>query len=412
MRVLISAYACEPETGSEPGVGWNWALQAARHGHDVLVITRANNRDVIEKALQARPTDGLRFHYVDLSRPFLAWKKHLGYYGLLSYYYLWQVKVWFAARRLHRQSPFDLAHHVTFVNDWLPAGVAGARAPFIWGPVGGSTHVIPRDLRPPLELRPATYEWSRRALQSVLRRFDPLLGQTRRRASLILTYTSEALDGIPKRHRDKARPIVHIGVDDELPRRSGRPAGSPFTVLSGGRLVHWKGFDLLVEGFAESLRNGGSDAVLVFTGDGSFRESLEQLVRRRGIEERVRFVGRVPARADVYRRLLEADLYALPTLRDGPPTALLEAMHAGTPVLCLDLGATHELVPDGAGLKIAATSRAQIVADIAKALRWAETHPAELADMGEKAQAHASSVHHWDRIGDEVDSIYQSLARS
>ena len=46
IRVLISAYACEPNKGSEPGVGWNWALQMAKL-NEVYVITRSNNRKII-----------------------------------------------------------------------------------------------------------------------------------------------------------------------------------------------------------------------------------------------------------------------------------------------------------------------------------------------------------------------------
>ena len=52
LKVLISAYACEPGKGSEPEVGWQWALQMARH-HDVTVLTRANNRQAIEPAIEA-----------------------------------------------------------------------------------------------------------------------------------------------------------------------------------------------------------------------------------------------------------------------------------------------------------------------------------------------------------------------
>ena len=72
MRVLISAYACEPDSGSEPGVGWNWSVQAARHGHDVVVITRANNREAIEAEMRREPIAGIEFVYLDLPRPFLV----------------------------------------------------------------------------------------------------------------------------------------------------------------------------------------------------------------------------------------------------------------------------------------------------------------------------------------------------
>jgi glycosyltransferase involved in cell wall biosynthesis len=414
MRILISAYACEPGSGSEPGVGWNWAVQAALHGHDVVVITRANNRLAIETRMRTSPIPNLCFHYIDLPKPFLIWKKRLGHYGLQSYYYMWQIYLWFAARKLHRRVAFDLVHHVTFVNDWMPAGAAGVEAPFIWGPVGGSTHVMPPALTATLPQRFRRYEWSRRSLQTALHRFDPLLELTRRRASLILTYTEEALDGIPPGHRHKARPIIHIGVSEtDAPNLDdgGRPSAS-LTVVSGGRLVHWKGFDLLVEGFAEFLGATDANAELILTGDGSFRASLEELVRTHGIAERVRFLGELPSRKDVYRELLQADLYALPTMRDGPPTAILEAMLASKPVLCLDLGATHEMVPDFVGLKIPARSRGQIITGIARALIWADNHRPELLEMGLRARAHALDIHHWGRIGDEVDGIYRSIAEN
>lgn len=57
IRVLISAYACEPNKGSEPGVGWNWTLQMAKMD-EVYVITRSNNRKVIETFLQKHPVEG------------------------------------------------------------------------------------------------------------------------------------------------------------------------------------------------------------------------------------------------------------------------------------------------------------------------------------------------------------------
>jgi glycosyltransferase involved in cell wall biosynthesis len=388
-------------------------MQAALHGHDVLVITRRNNRPAIEAAWHESPVPRLQVHYVDLPRPFLAWKKRFGQYGLLSYYYFWQVLVFFVARRLHSHARFDLAHHVTFVNDWMPSGIAGVRVPFIWGPVGGSTHAMPAQMRSSPPPRSRRYEAVRRTLQLTLRRFDPFVELTRRRAAVILTYTREGLAGIPPRHRCKARPVVHIGVSaNELPGLG--PAASDrsnaFRVVTGGRLVHWKGFDLLIEGFAEFLRVAPKvEADLIFTGDGPFRSTLEELAETCGIPDRVQFLGWLAGRDDVYRNLMAGHLYALPTLRDGPPTAILEAMAAGKPVLCLRLGATDELVPDFSGFKIPAGSRSQIIAGIADALTWAEGHRLELDEMGRRARAHALEVHDWRRIGDGVDALYRSL---
>lgn len=51
MKILLSAYACEPNKGSEPGVGWGWATELAKH-HQVWVLTRDNNQPVIEEYLR------------------------------------------------------------------------------------------------------------------------------------------------------------------------------------------------------------------------------------------------------------------------------------------------------------------------------------------------------------------------
>ena len=58
-HILLSAYACEPDQGSEPGIGWNWAVSLARAGHSVWVLTRANNHEAIDRALARQPLRNL-----------------------------------------------------------------------------------------------------------------------------------------------------------------------------------------------------------------------------------------------------------------------------------------------------------------------------------------------------------------
>lgn len=71
---LMSAYACEPGEGSEPGVGWNWAIELAKK-HNVIVITRENNRDKIETEYSKEQYPNLLFYYCDVPRYLSFWKK-------------------------------------------------------------------------------------------------------------------------------------------------------------------------------------------------------------------------------------------------------------------------------------------------------------------------------------------------
>ena len=98
LKVLISAYACEPGKGSEPADGWNWSLQMRQY-HDVWVLTRQNNRDPIERA--GAEGAGIHWVYLDLPRWLRFWKR--GGRRVVLYYYLWQIAAYFRGRRLHRE---------------------------------------------------------------------------------------------------------------------------------------------------------------------------------------------------------------------------------------------------------------------------------------------------------------------
>jgi hypothetical protein len=108
--------------------------QVARF-HEVWVITRANNRDSIECALAKEPLPNVHWVYFDLPDWARVWKRKQR--GVHLYYYLWQIAIFFVGRKLQRQTGFDLVHHITLGQYWVPSFLALLPVPFIWGPVGG-----------------------------------------------------------------------------------------------------------------------------------------------------------------------------------------------------------------------------------------------------------------------------------
>ena len=134
MKILLSAYACEPNKGSEPGLGWNWAREIARN-HEAWVLTRANNRPSIEDTLRKGSIPSLHFVYYDLPDGVKSWKK--GQRGVHLYYLLWQWGAYRTAKKVHKQVRFDLVHHITFVSVRQPSFMGLLGIPFIFGPVAG-----------------------------------------------------------------------------------------------------------------------------------------------------------------------------------------------------------------------------------------------------------------------------------
>jgi glycosyltransferase involved in cell wall biosynthesis/thymidylate kinase len=345
-NVLVAAYACEPGRGSEPGVGWNMC-QAISLEHDAWVITRKNNREHIERALALHPNPHLHFRYADL--PFWArfWKR--GGRGIRTYYYLWQFAAWREARRLMRKVPFDLAHHVTFVNSYLFSFLALLPLPFVWGPIGAHPK-WPAGLAS--SLTALLMNRVRYAFQQLLRAVDPLYWLCVYRARLIIGINPDVGRQFPVclLGRPKFVSYTAIGVEHDFPANGvKRSNGDAIRVLAMGRLVPMKGFHLAIQAFSELVRSEPA-ARLVIVGDGPEKLPLEQLAAGLGVAENVEFVPWLP-RHEAMSMMSQVDVFLFPSL-EGAGMVVLEAMAHELPVICLDFGGPGDMVARDCGFAV------------------------------------------------------------
>ena len=98
LKILLSAYACEPNKGSEPKTGWKWATTLPKLGHEVHVITRHNNKESIENYLAKNKIQNLYFHYFDYPSWFLKIVKRKSRTYTHFYYLIWQFGIYFFAK--------------------------------------------------------------------------------------------------------------------------------------------------------------------------------------------------------------------------------------------------------------------------------------------------------------------------
>ena len=108
------------------------------------------------------------------------------------------------------------------------------------------------------------------------------------------------------------------------------------------------------------------DALFVLAGDGPERRTLEEMTQALGLKERVRFLGH---RQDIPQLLASCDLFALPSLYEGLPLSVLEAMAAGKPVIATAIGGTDEAISDGVtGLLVPPANPEKLAAAISRLL--------------------------------------------
>ena len=338
-RILAFDYACEPGEGSEPGAGWAWARILARLG-DTWVVTRANNRVPIEKAIAATPEhERLHFVFVDLPPWARFWKK--GQRGIRLYYLLWQIAALRAARRLHRDVDFTLVWHLTFANAWFGSLAPLVGPPFVYGPVGGGVGMPPGRLVRMLGGRALRFELARAAAKGLGRYVNPLARLAWARARLVLVQNRETADWLPRRHSRKVSVFPNPVFDTALERE--RVGGDPPTALFAGRLLAWKGVALALESIASTR-----DWCLLVCGAGRDERQIVELADRLGLDGRVRFLGPQP-REEVLRLMRrEADVLLFPSLREEAGWIVVEALASGIPVVCLDRGGPPVLAGNAA----------------------------------------------------------------
>jgi glycosyltransferase involved in cell wall biosynthesis len=405
MKILISAYACQPKEGSEPGIGWNLVKQIAKY-HEVWVLTRLNNEVLIKTELAKNPIPKLHFVYLDIWGWSKLWKPGEVGKEVRIHYYLWQIKAYFEARRLHKEIGFDLLHHLTYGQYSAPTFLSFLPVPLIWGIVGGGES-SPKSFRANLSLRGKVYEILRDLSRSIGER-DPFVSLTAKRCALALATTEDTAKRLRALNAKQIDVVGQCGLtteEIEFLSNLSLTSSNPVKFISIGRLLHWKGFHLGLEAFARAQIK---EAEYWIVGSGPERERLENLSKNLGILSQVKFWGKL-SRNKTFEKLGDSHVLVHPSLHDSGGFVCIEAMAAGRPVICLDLGGPATQVTKETGFKVPARIPEQTVTDLAEAMITLAADRDLLKRMGKAGQTRVKETYNWNVKGELFAQLYEQI---
>jgi glycosyltransferase involved in cell wall biosynthesis len=405
MRVLISAYSCEPNRGSEPGVGWNIAREIANH-HEVWVLTRPDESgDIIAAELAKNPVENLHFIYCNL--PLIGGLWRLNQSGAMQiHYYIWQIQAYFVAKAWHQKIGFDVAHHVTFVRYSSPCFLAFLPIPLVWGPVGGGESA-PKHFWQAFSWRNRVYE-TLRAIWRSIGEADPFTRMTARRSAIAYATTEDTAQRIRLMGADHVQCFSESGLSQQDIQQLAAcppPNASPVRFISIARLLHWKGFHLGLQAFAAAQL---PDAEYWILGDGPEQDRLQALAESLNIANQVKIWGRLP-REQVLEKLSNCSVLVHPSLHDSGGWVCLEAMAAGRPVICLDIGGPAQQVTEQTGIKVATEFVEGTVQAMAQAMQSLAANPEQRVAMGKAGQQRVSEFYTWQAKGQSLSNLYRKL---
>ncbi len=208
----------------------------------------------------------------------------------------------------------------------------------------------------------------------------------------------------------RLRPVIvpTFGVDTERfrPRPGGSAAGHGPVGLFVGNIVSAKGVDVLLTALA-SCR--GLWRRFVFVGDGPDLTRMQALGERLALGEAVQWRGRLPP-AEVPAAMQSADFLVLPSLTEGRPNIVLEAMSSGLAVVATGVGGTPELIRDGQTGLLVRPGEPETLSDaIERVCRQGDLR----AELGRQARRHVvESDLTWDRTAREFEAIFAGVTGS
>jgi len=352
MKLLISAYACAPNRGSDHGVGWNWTTEAHRLGHEVWALASPAHRDSIENACRSAPDlEGIRWSFPEVGGWPLQqaiepkWER--------TYNFLWQRAAVHHARALHQQVGFDAIHHLTWAGIRAPTFLGGLGAPLIIGPVGGG-ETSPASLRDDLGFRGRLLERIR-DLSSSMVTMSPVTRPGLVDAAVIFTSTADTQKLFHGALRAKTIVFTQLALPALPATCPPRDWNGPPRLLYAGRLLYWKGVHIALQAFAEIVKQE-KDAHFTIVGDGPERYRLDADVKRYDLQRNVEFALRLP-QDELFKLYDSHHLFLFPSLHDSGGFVVLEALSRGMPVVCLDLGGPGDMVTPEAGIVVATAGR-------------------------------------------------------
>jgi glycosyltransferase involved in cell wall biosynthesis len=385
MKLLLSAYACAPNIGSDHAVGWNWTTEACRLGHEIWVLVSPNHRVSIKQACDNNPDlNNIQWIFPEVERWPLTqsvepkWER--------TYNLLWQLKAISHARELDQRVKFDTIHHLTWAGIRAPTFLGALGLPLIIGPIGGG-ETSPQSLRDDLGRRGRLLERIRDVSNATIS-LNPMVRPGFRSAAVIFVSTSDTQKVFRGHLHDKTIVFSQVGLSELSPLKPRR-CNHPPKFLYAGRLLYWKGVHIAIRAFA-ALTAKGIDARFTIVGDGPERSRLEQLATSLGVRNSVEFISRIP-QDELFDLYCTHDLLLFPSLHDSGGLVVLEALSCGLPVVCFDLGGPKEIVTANSGIivKTKEQNTEKIAISLAEAILSLLASPEKMAELSRGAVTRA-----------------------
>ena len=412
LKILINAYACSPNMGSEPGMAWNWVSNLAKYC-EVHIITEGEFQDKIEDVVpKLEQGKNMHFYYNPVSDEIRKMCWNQGDWRFYKYYKEWQWKTYCMAKDICSKQYIDVLHQLNMIGFREPGYLwklsKETDIPFVWGPIGGLKQ-FPAAYLQGAGLKMKVFNRLKNFLNIWQLKNDKRVSEAFETAKLLVSSIPDSYNAIKRYKGLESIVIPETGcfLFEDIPLV--RFDEKEFHVMWVGKFDFRKQLPLALKAIAMT---GNPKVILDVYGSGSDEQvdSAKSFADTLGISDKVVWHGN-QSNGVVMNAMRQAQLFFFTSVSEDTSTVVLEAVSNRLPVLCFNACGMAAVIDDKVGRKIPLTTPLQSVQDFSKMLNEFEGNRDLLKQMSENCKQRQIDLS-WDEKAKTMVGWYEKIVNA
>lgn len=412
LKILINAYACSPNMGSEPGMAWNWVSNLAKYC-EVHIITEGEFQDKIEDVVpKLEQGKNMHFYYNPVSDEIRKMCWNQGDWRFYKYYKEWQRKTYCMAKDICSKQHIDVLHQLNMIGFREPGYLwklsKETDIPFVWGPIGGLKQ-FPTAYLQGAGLKMKVFNRLKNFLNIWQLKNDKRVSEAFETAKLLVSSIPDSYNAIKRYKGLESIVIPETGCFLSEDISTDRFDEKEFHVMWVGKFDFRKQLPLALKAIAMT---GNSNIILDVYGSGSDEQfaSAKEHAETLGIKNKIVWHGN-QSNDVVMNAMRKAQLFFFTSVSEDTSTVVLEAVSNRLPVLCFDACGMTAVIDNKVGRKIPLTTPSQSVQDFSRTLNELEGNRDLLKQMSENCKQRQIELS-WDEKAKTMVGWYEKIIKT
>ncbi len=395
LKVLLNSYACCPNMGSEPGMGWNWIVNLASYC-ELYVISEGEFKEQCEEWCFEHPLIGENIHWYwnPVSQEIRKKCWNQGDWTFYILYEKWQRKTAEIAINICRNIDINVLHQLNMVGFREPGMLYLVNVdrkyhgltpiPLVWGPTAGFG-IIPFSFMIKGGCQFFTFYFVKNILNFLELKYHYRVRKMIKVSDVLIAATHDMKYGIEQFHNRKVLIESEVGC-----YYSGRNEfqkvfsnSNKLKILWVGRFLYTKQLELALKTIQKLKDIEGIEFHIVGKGNtDSITNKMQIKAEELGIKDICYWHGQIPNK-DVHNLMRESDIFFFTSIFEATSTVILEAISNRLPIVCFDRCGFGSVVDESIGMKIPCVNPYKSIEDFAIVIRYLNEHRGILVTMSD-----------------------------